>query len=85
MTQEKQTGIIMKKFEYEITKHAAEDFNQLVYFCSETGECTLDQVPDYQTNALKRILNGRGDEGWELVQISFGRNGIVAFWKRMIA
>ncbi|HUU41908.1 MAG TPA: DUF4177 domain-containing protein [Desulfatiglandales bacterium] len=75
----------MKKFEYDITKHPVEDFNHLVYFCSQTGECTLDQVPDYQTDVLKGILNNRGSEGWELVQIFFGRNGLVAFWKRMIS
>jgi hypothetical protein len=75
----------MKKFEYEITKHPAEDFNQLVYFCSETGECSLDQVPDHQTGLLEKILNNRGNEGWELVQMSFGENGMVAFWKRIIA
>jgi hypothetical protein len=75
---------MMKKFEYEITKYPSEDFNHLVYFCSETGECSLDQVPDHQTDVLKGILNSRGNEGWELVQISFGSNGLVAFWKRMI-
>ena len=73
----------MKRFEYEITKHQAEDFGHLTYFCSETGECSLDQVPDYQTNLLKETLNKRGGKGWELIQIAFGRDGIVAFWKRM--
>jgi hypothetical protein len=77
-------GIPMKRFEYEITKHPAGEFSHLTYFCSETGECSLDQVPEYQTKRLREIMNKKGSEGWELVQISFGTDGIVAFWKRMI-
>ncbi len=78
-------GIAMSRFEYEITKHPAEEFSELIYFCSETGECSLEQVPDQQINRVGEILNKRGSEGWELVQISFGRDGIVAFWKRMMS
>jgi len=33
---------------------------------------------------MKGILNGRGSEGWELIQIFFGEDGVVAFWKRLI-
>lgn len=72
----------MKQFEYKITKHPTETFNDLVYFCTETGECTLDQVPHDQTEVLENILNGEGAIGWDLVQVSFGRNGIIAFWKK---
>ena len=74
----------MKGFEYDITKHAASDFNQLVYFCTDQGECGLDALPQDQFKALQSTLNERGSQGWELVQISFGRDGIVAFWKRDI-
>jgi hypothetical protein len=33
---------------------------------------------------LTDILNNRGREGWELVQISFGRDGLMAYWKRIV-
>jgi len=33
---------------------------------------------------LTDILNNRGSEGWELVQIAFGKDGMMAFWKRRI-
>jgi hypothetical protein len=72
----------MKCFEYDITHHPGETFKQVVYFCTETGECTLDQVPSDETKLLTGILNERGREGWELVQVSFGKDGIMAFWKR---
>ena len=71
----------MKKFEYEITKHEAKTFDQLVYFCSETGECKLDKVSLSQINTLNNLLNERGKQGWELIQVSFGKDGIIAFWK----
>jgi len=74
----------MKRFEYEITKHPADTFNQVVYFCSETGECSVNEVPGDQTEILADTLNERGSQGWELVQISFGKDGVMAFWKRKV-
>lgn len=78
-------GAAMNRFEYEVTKHPAEEFSELIFFCSTAGECSLEQVPDYQTNKAQEILNERGSDGWELVQMSFGRDGIVAFWKRAMS
>ncbi|RJP56277.1 MAG: DUF4177 domain-containing protein [Deltaproteobacteria bacterium] len=74
----------MKRFEYQITKHPAEAFKELVYFCSESAECTLEQVPTDQTKILQDILNERGRQGWELIQVSFGKDGIMAFWKQKL-
>ncbi len=74
----------MQRFKYEITKHPAEAFNDLVYYCTEAGECSLDHVPDEQTRILQSILNERGGEGWEMIQVSFGRDGLIAFWKRSL-
>ena len=74
----------MKRFEYEITKHPADTFNQVVYFCSEVGECSVNEVPGDETKVLADILNERGKQGWELVQIFFGKDGAMAFWKRKV-
>ena len=76
------SGDIMIKFEYEVTKHAADEFNHLVYFCTETGECDYAQLPADQMEVLKDILNEKGSQGWELIQLIFGKDGVVAFWKR---
>ena len=75
-------GIVMQRFEYTITKHPAELFSELVYYCTGGGECTLDQIPPSQTELLKGILNSEGEKGWELVQVAFSNKGILAFWKK---
>jgi len=73
---------VMSAFEYRITKHPSGEFKELVYFCTESGECTLNQVPGDQVQRLEDLLNAQGEKGWELVQVSFGRDGLLAFWKR---
>jgi hypothetical protein len=72
----------MKAFKYEITKHPADRFIQLAYFCNEKGECSHDQLPLDQMAVLNDILNDRGSQGWELVQIFFNEGGMLAFWKK---
>ena len=69
-------------FEYKITKHPSSEISNIVYFCTERGECKVDQVPTGQLKKLEEILNREGAEGWELVQLSFGEDGVVAFWKK---
>jgi len=75
----------MRHFEYEITRHSTESLTQLILFCSEEGQCTLDDLPHSQTDIFRNILNEKGREGWELVDIAFGKEGILAFWKREMA
>ena len=72
----------MRRFEYDITKHPADEFAHVVYFCTDKGECSLSQVPSDQMKALYEILNRKGNQGWELVQMIFGDDGMVAVWKR---
>ena len=72
----------MTRFEYEVTKHHANNFKKLVYFCSEQGECNYDELPADQIETLRDLLNATGSKGWELIQVLFGNDGIVAIWKR---
>jgi hypothetical protein len=74
----------MKKYAYEITDYPADAFKQLVYFCSDQGECSLRDVSSGQMEALRDVLNERGSQGWELVQLFFGSDGVVGIWKREI-
>jgi hypothetical protein len=74
----------MERFEYDVTKHGNEAFTRLIYFCSTSGECNIEHVPAHEPQALVNILNGRGEDGWELLQISFGKDGLIAFWKRRV-
>jgi hypothetical protein len=74
----------MSRFEYEITKHAADEFEQLVYFCTDQGECGIREVPPDQFSVFGEIMNQRGALGWELIQVVFGKDGVVIFWKRSL-
>lgn len=42
----------MQRFKYEITKHPADEFIHLVYFCTDEGECDFDQLPSNQITIL---------------------------------
>ena len=44
----------------------------------------IEDLPDSQIGSLERILNERGAEGWELVSLYPGNDGIVALWKKAI-
>jgi hypothetical protein len=75
----------MKQLEYQITLHSSESFKEVIYFCSEDGSCKVEEVPSEQLSKLKIILNEHGEKGWELVQASFGKQGVMIFWKKPIA
>jgi len=70
-------------FEYDIAKIPAQAFEHLAFFCSEKGECALEDVPVDQTRRLTDMLNEKGADGWELVQLFFQESGVVAVWKRL--
>lgn len=72
----------MKTFEYQITLHPADDFKEVVYFCAENGDCEAGDVPSSQVEKLEAVLNQQGRKGWEMVQMSFGRQGVLIVWKR---
>ncbi len=72
----------MKRFEYDISVHPSGQFQQLAYLCTDSGECGLEQIPIDQRKALTDILDDHGTEGWELVQLFFVKEGVVACWKR---
>jgi hypothetical protein len=76
--------IDMRRFEYEITRYPSEEFTTLVYSCTGDGSCSLNDVPLDQVEVLKGILNDSGTKGWQLLQLIFAKDGIVAFWKREI-
>jgi hypothetical protein len=72
----------MKRFEYRITMHSAESLKELVYFCSADGSCAMEQIPSDQIGKLEGLLNEQGELGWELAQASFGKGGLMIFWKK---
>ena len=71
----------MERFEYEVTTHAPEIITEAAFACTEEGECA---IPAGQTAQLLSILNERGLQGWELVQLFINKTGATVFWKRKI-
>ena len=74
----------MSHFEYEITLHSTEEFTQLVYFCTDQGECSVRDLSPDQLSVFGNMINQRGAEGWELIQVFFGKDGVVIFWKKAV-
>jgi hypothetical protein len=74
----------MSSFEYRVTVHPAETFKEMILFCSREGSCNAELVPSDQIRKMENLLNDRGLQGWELVQASFGKDGMLVFWKRQI-
>jgi hypothetical protein len=72
-----------RQFVYEVTAYPSEQFVRVGYFCTEQGECGLDQLPLEQVKAFEDILNQRGAQGWELVQALFGSDGVLTIWRRL--
>jgi hypothetical protein len=54
-------------------------------FCDARGVCFFDQEPDQNTAVLKSILDARGADGWELVQLDYGRDRLICIWRRQRA
>ena len=75
----------MERYEYEITRHSLESFKDLVYFCSESGTCSVETVQEDEMKNLEALLNERVNLGWQLVNLAFGKDGFVAFWMRKIS
>jgi hypothetical protein len=77
-------GAAVDRFEYEISLHDSDTFKRVVYFCSDAGDCKLEGVPADEPQILADVLNERGLDGWELVQLLFGKDGVMACWKRKL-
>jgi len=82
----------MTQWRYRITTHSADEILSMVegpiedvppaVFCDDRGTCYFDAGPNPLTEAIERILDRQGQEGWELVDIELRTGQIVCFWKR---
>lgn len=82
----------MAHWRYRITVHAADDvlgalsepveeIPRMIY-CDDEGACYFDNGPNPLTQAIERLLNQVGEEGWELVQVAFRPEQMICFWKQ---
>jgi len=74
----------MDFFEYKVTLHPAEAFGDMILLCSSDGSCNVEVAASEQIKRMEILLNEGGLQGWELVQASFGKDGVLVFWKRQI-
>ena len=83
----------MKKYEYAITTHKAEDIlakvsdrvaeaEPPVVYCDTEGVCFFDDAPNPYTAAIVEILNAQGEQGWALVQVALREQDMICFWRR---
>ena len=82
----------MDRWRYRITVHTAADVLDLLsepvdripptMFCDDAGACYFDAGPNPFTGAIERLLNQVGEEGWELLQVTFRPNQMICFWKQ---
>jgi hypothetical protein len=73
------------RFEYEITSHSSDVLHNQQYFCSPDGECFKEKKPEAEQCAFQGILNERGLQGWEFIQLIIADKTVNAFWKRQVA
>lgn len=82
----------MIKWEYDITFHSLEELgidqaqflHDQVISCDPEGHCFFSDFLRPYMDAFQKILNERGFNGWELVQVGFHRGSLVCFWKRQL-
>ena len=72
----------MKTYQYQVSIEDGSRFKDMVYFCTNTGECKAEQLPADSKSRFQEWLNQKGEEGWELVQVYFSSEGLVAIWKK---
>ena len=71
----------MDKWRYRITTHTTADVLGALpvpveevppaMFCDDEGACYFDAGPNPFTQAIERLLDEMGEEGWELVHVAF--------------
>lgn len=74
-------GMAGTQFE-ESARGAEEESHLNVISCDTAGHCFFDEILRPDVGPFLRILNGRGAEGWELVQHTFHNGYVYLVWKR---
>ncbi len=86
----------MARWEYDITTHSSEDVLRVreelghprdpvgptVVYCDTDAQCFFDEAPNPYVEAIVHILNEKGGEGWELVQMAFRESDFICVWRR---
>jgi hypothetical protein len=67
----------------EILRRAeSEEIAPSVVYCDTEGVCFFDEAPNPYLKAVVELLDGRGAEGWILVQVIPRTQDLICFWRR---
>jgi hypothetical protein len=44
--------------------------------------CFFDEAPNPYVESIVHILNEKGEQGWELVQVTFRQADFICIWRR---
>jgi hypothetical protein len=78
----------MGKWEYDISVYGIEGLEEAssdvtpVIACDPEGVCFFKDTHRPDIGALISVLNERGENGWELVEMVSSPGGLVCIWKR---
>ncbi|HUS70085.1 MAG TPA: hypothetical protein VM075_04820 [Anaerolineae bacterium] len=86
----------MDRWEYHMTTHSADEVLRVreelghppqetgptVVYCDTEGQCFFDEAPNPYVDSIVHILNEKGDQGWELVQVTFRQSDFICIWRR---
>jgi hypothetical protein len=86
----------MDRWEYRITTHTVSEVLKVreelghppepagpeVVYCDTEGVCFFDDAPNPYVESIVHILNGMGEQGWDLVQIAFRQADFICIWRR---
>jgi hypothetical protein len=84
-------GMSMKRYEHTITVHTMSEILDKarststappVVYCDTEGACFFDDAPNPYVEAIVELLDERGGDGWELVQVVPRAQDIICFWRR---
>ena len=64
--------------------HPADPAGSGIVYCDTEGECFFDDAPNPYVEAIVHILNEKGQEGWELVQVAFREADFICIWRRAL-
>jgi hypothetical protein len=87
----------MLAWEYDITAYSIEQVlamreqaglpeeqDRPIMFCTDKGACFFDNIPNSNIQIILEMLNGKGAEGWQLVDVNFRGDEMICFWKREV-
>ena len=81
----------MRRYEHTITVHGRQDILSRAVsavtppprvYCDTEGACFFDEAPNPYLQAVIKLLDESGRDGWELVQVIPREQDLICFWRK---